>query len=532
MTQVLVVGAGPTGLVLALWLARLGARVRIIDKATEPGTTSRAVVVQARTLELYCHVGIDQAVVESGRKAAAVNLWVEGRRRARLVLGDIGAGLSPYPFALVYPQDEHERLLIERLADLGVRVERGSELVDFEEVDDRIHARVKRADGSTETIDCAYLAGCDGAHSTVREALRIGFPGGTYEHLFYVADVQARGGVTNGELHLGLDAADFLVVFPLVGANHARLIGTVRKEAEREHEHLTWNDVSKRVIEWMRLDVEQVNWFSTYHVHHRVADRFRQGRTFIVGDAAHIHSPVGGQGMNTGIGDAVNLAWKLAAVVHGRANADILDTYEPERIAFARRLVATTDQVFTLVTSAGPFARRVRLDVVPWLLPSLFRMPAFRRLMFRTVSQTAVNYRGSRLSEGRAGSVRGGDRLPWVKTVADGVASDNFAALTSLDWQAHVYGDADPALRAMCGSRHITLTVFPWTAEARRAGLRRGAVYLVRPDGYVGLAASVGAAAALASYIDAHGITPVSPDRSAPAPIQDRTGGADAAASR
>src|SRR5947207_9625664 len=160
----------------------------------------------------------------------------------------------------------------------------------------------------------------------------------------------------------------------------------------------------------MRVEVRDVHWFSTYRVHHRVADQFRKGRAFLLGDAGHIHSPVGGQGMNTGIGDAVNLAWKIADVVHGRADASLLDSYEPERIAFARRLVATTDQVFTGVTSDGPIARRVRLDIVPAVLPLLFRLAAARRFMFRTISQTAVTYRGSSLSEGSAGAVHGGDR--------------------------------------------------------------------------------------------------------------------------
>jgi hypothetical protein len=180
-----------------------------------------------------------------------------------------------------------------------------------------------------------------------------------------------------------------------------------------------------------------VNWFSTYHVHHRVADRFRKDRAFLLGDAAHIHSPVGGQGMNTGIGDAVNLAWKLAWVLKRRADASLLESYEPERIAFARRLVKTTDQAFTAVTSSGPIARFLRLDVVPALLPLLFASRPMRRVLYRTVSQTDVNYRGSPLSAGRLGSVHGGDRLPWVAGI------DNFASLTALDWQVHVYGGSD-----------------------------------------------------------------------------------------
>jgi 2-polyprenyl-6-methoxyphenol hydroxylase-like FAD-dependent oxidoreductase len=283
----------------------------------------------------------------------------------------MGADLSPFPYALIYPQDEHERLLIDRLAEAGVQVERQTELVAFEETATGVRARLKRA-GDDNTCEAAYVAGCDGAHSTVREGLQIGFPGGTYNHLFYVADVDARGTVMNGELHGALDATDFLIVFPLKDGGRARLIGTVRTAAEHQGDDLSWEDVSRRIIEWIRIDVQRVNWFSTYRVHHRVADRFRKGRTFLLGDAAHIHSPVGGQGMNTGIGDAVNLAWKIADVMHKRADASLLDSYEPERIAFARRWVASTDRAFTGVTSDGAIARRIRLHVVPAVAPAGF----------------------------------------------------------------------------------------------------------------------------------------------------------------
>jgi hypothetical protein len=256
----------------------------------------------------------------------------------------------------------------------------------------------------------------------------------------------------------------------------------------------------------MRIDVERVHWFSTYHVHHRVADEFRKGRAFLLGDAAHVHSPVGGQGMNTGIGDAVNLAWKLAAVLNGRADRSLLDSYEPERIAFARRLVATTDQAFTGVTSEGTIARRVRLNIVPVLIPTIFAFAATRRFMFRTISQTVLNYRGSSLSEGRAGTVHGGDRLPWV--TVDTRGTDNFTPLTSLDWQVHVYGVATPEIEAVCKERTLPLHVFPWHLEMARAGLRRDAVYLVRPDGYVALADPERGGAAIASYLDARKLTP------------------------
>src|SRR5262249_31596507 len=265
------------------------------------------------------------------------------------------------------PQDEHERLLIEQLAKVGVAVERLTELLDFE-MADRVVARIKRPDGTVETCRAAYIAGCDGTHSKVRAALNVGFTRGTYEHIFYVADVEATRSLMNGEIHVGLDKSDFLALFPLRDEGRVRLVGTVRDQALNQRKTLTWDDINTLVMGWMPLKVAHVNWFSTYHVHHRVAARSHNGRAFLLGDAAHIHSRVGGQGMNTGIGDAVTLAWKLAWVLQGRAPQSILESYEPERIAFARRLVKTTDQAFTAVTSSGPIARFVRLDVVPALL--------------------------------------------------------------------------------------------------------------------------------------------------------------------
>jgi 2-polyprenyl-6-methoxyphenol hydroxylase-like FAD-dependent oxidoreductase len=487
--------------VLATWLHRLGIPFRIIDKTAEPGTTSRALVVHARTLELYRQVGLAEAVVERALRFTAANLWAGGRKAGRVVFGPMGEGLSPFPYMLIFPQDEHERLLIERLAEAGVRVERRTELLGFENGGGRLLARLRLPDGTVEDCEADYLAGCDGAHSTVREQSGIGFPGGTYSHLFYVADVQATGPVMNDELHVALDETDFLAVFPLAGPGRARLIGTVRPEAQPQDDTLTWDDVGKDVIARLGVAVERVNWFSTYRVHHRVADQFRRRRAFLLGDAAHIHSPVGGQGMNTGIGDAVNLAWKLAAVLEGRAEPAMLDTYEPERIAFARRLVATTDRAFTVVTSPGRVARWLRVDVAPRLLPLLFRSAAFRRLMFRTVSQIAITYRGSSLSEGRAGRVAGGDRLPWIP-------ADNFRPLDSLDWQVHVYGEAGAAVREACDRRGLALHSFPWQSAVARAGLARDAVYLVRPDGYVGLADASRTPATLEGYLDRRGIRP------------------------
>ncbi len=500
--DVLVAGAGPTGLVLALWLRRLGISVRVIDKAATAGTTSRALAVQARTLEFYRQVGIADAVVARGLEFAAVNLWVRGEHAARAAFSDIGEGMSPFPFITIFPQDQHERLLVEHLERAGIEVERRTELAGFEERGDHVVARLEGPDGRREEIAVRYLAGCDGAHSKVRDGLAIAFPGGTYERVYYVADVELRGRAADHELHIALDTSDLLAIFPMKGEGKARFIGTVREDAVAGRlEDLTWNDVSHSALERVKVEVANVNWFSTYRVHHRVAEHFARGRAFLLGDAAHVHSPVGGQGMNTGIGDAVNLAWKLAATLRGCADASLLSTYEPERVAFAKRLVATTDRLFTVVTKGGPLARGVRLEVVPRILPRLMARKAVRRWVFRTISQTAIHYRQSSWSEGRAGNVRGGDRLPWVRPDAAGGA-DNYTPLGALDWQVHVYGEAAPATVHTCEERGIPIYIFPWREPMVDIGFEKGAAYLVRPDGYVALAEGAGKTGGLARYLE------------------------------
>jgi 2-polyprenyl-6-methoxyphenol hydroxylase-like FAD-dependent oxidoreductase len=482
-SDVLIVGAGPTGLVLALWLARFGVSVRIIDRTAEPGTTSRALAVQARTLELYRQLDLTETIVERAHKVPAVNLWARGEHAARLGFESIGQHLTPFPFLEIFPQDQHERLLIERLQSLGVTVERRTELIGFSDVGEHISARLRTADGREETCESRYLAGCDGARSRVREVLGTDFPGGTYRQLFYVADIEGDGPAVNGELNVDLDEADFLAVFPLAGAGRARLIGTVRDERADHPESLRFEDVSGRAIAHLKLEVRKINWFSTYRVHHRVAGHFGRGRAFLLGDAAHIHSPVGGQGMNTGIGDAINLAWKLAAVLGGSATA-LLDTYETERIGFARRLVGTTDRIFTFVSADGWIAEVVRTRLAPLLLPRAVALAPVREFLFRTVSQIMINYRGMALSTGSAGQVHGGDRLPWV---ADG-STDNHASLRRMAWQVHIYGSATDRLREECAKLGLPLHEFPWMPAHDTAGLRRDALYLLRPDTYVALA--------------------------------------------
>ncbi|MCM8915241.1 FAD-dependent monooxygenase [Pseudomonas inefficax] len=503
-TDVLIVGAGPTGLVLALWLNRQGVGVRIIDKSSGPGEASRAMAVQARTLELYRQLDLAEPVIEAGYKTPAMNMWARGRHRARIPLGDAGKDVSAYPFVLVYPQDRHERLLVQQLQSLGVDVERQTELLSFEEGESHVKALLKHADGREESFTAAFVAGCDGARSLVRQAIGSGFEGGTYKQLFYVADVRVTGVEPAGEGHIAFDNSDFVLLLCYGEKDQYRLIGTVRDERAEHPEHLTFEDVGHDAINGLNLKITAVNWFSTYRVHHRVADHFRRGRAFLLGDAAHVHSPAGGQGMNTGILDAINLAWKLAAVLKGKAPDTLLDSYQIERQAFARTLVETTDKLFTFVTAQGGFADFVRTRIAPLFASVAYKSENVREYLFRVVSQTTLDYRESPLSQGKAGGVEGGDRLPWLSVGTE----DNYASQAAIQWQVHVYGEAKADLTRWCARQGIALHVFAWEHAYEKAGVARNAAYLLRPDNHVALADPEGEVSTLSRYFEAHGVMP------------------------
>jgi 2-polyprenyl-6-methoxyphenol hydroxylase-like FAD-dependent oxidoreductase len=492
-TDVLVVGAGPTGLVLALWLTRLGIRVRIVDRTSGLGTTSQALNVQARTLELYRQLGLSDAVVAAGYASSAFGIWADGEQRARMPFDTLAADLTPFPFVLNYSQDAHERLLLEQLSLQGVIVQRETEFTALTQDAQGVRATLRGSDGSNTGCTAAYLAGCDGAHSQVREVLGIRLPGGADDRLLYVADIEGKGAAINGDVNIFLGAAtEFLAVFPHDAVSRVRLVGTVRNPLETANRNLTFDDIGDTAARQLGITTRRVNGFTTHRLHHRVAERYKVGRAFLLGDAGHVHSPVGGQGMNTGIGDSINLAWKLAAVIGGRADQQLLDTYEAERIAFARRLVSMTDRIFSVAMSASWLARQWRMRMAPFVLAALGRVNTIGRLNFRTVSQLALNYRDGPLSSGKAGSVRGGDRLPWVKYGEH----DNHEPLVTLNWQVHAYGRARPALHAWCRDVGAALHVFPWQAECQRAGFAKDSAYLVRPDGYIAIAARNGAPAA------------------------------------
>jgi hypothetical protein len=285
-----------------------------------------------------------------------------------------------------------------------------------------------------------------------------------------------------------------------------RLIGLVPPELSNRHD-LTFEDIRTQVEPLIGRTVAEVNWFSTYRVHHRVAARFRVGPVFLAGDAAHVHSPAGGQGMNTGIGDAVNLGWKLAQVWTGCAPDSLLDTYESERIAFARQLVATTDRAFRPMVGRGLAGEATRRLIAPFVVGIATRFGFTRRALFRNMSQIQIRYPDSALSRGEAGLVRGGDRLPWIDGDGSAANGDNFAPLRSLDWQMHAFAIVPEAVRTVCDQAHLPLHVFPWNDAARRAGFAEDGVYLVRPDGYVAVAARAqDAAAACGSFLRQTGL--------------------------
>ena len=323
-TDVLIVGAGPTGLMLANQLARRGVRVAVVDRHAGPARETRALGVQARTLEIYAQLGIVARALELGRIATGANLWAQGRKTARVPLGEAGRGLTPYPYILILGQDDNERIMGDKLREAGVAVQWNTELVALAQAADKVTATLRQPDGSSRQVEAAWVGGCDGAHSAVRELNAIAFPGAPYEHVFYVADTEATGSMVAGEVNVYLWRTGFHLLFPMRGKDHWRIVG-ILPPGLRDSKHASIDDVlpSLRAEAGAGLAIKACSWFSTYRIHHRAAQRFRDRRCFLLGDAAHIHSPVGAQGMNTGLQDAYNLAWKLALVAQGRAHAGV-----------------------------------------------------------------------------------------------------------------------------------------------------------------------------------------------------------------
>lgn len=364
---VVISGAGPSGLLLAVWLQHDGIPYRIFDPNHTTGTTSRAVVVHARILEFYDQLGLADKAIEKGEILESACVCSAGEIRARLPVGKSGEGQSRYPFILSLGQDDHEELLETELKARGGKVERGKSLIKLEQYGDHCEVIIRSDTGSEESIQARYVVGCDGAHSAVRHLSGIKMEGGTYTRRFFVADVMMDAAVFQPKsFSMCLSRDDFAVAILLKGGRR-RIIGFTPEEL-CDSEDISFDDCLPSVRRNIgEFDLHKVNWFSHYKVHHRSAEHFRHGRVFLCGDAAHLHSPVGGQGMNTGLGDVTNLAWKLAAVWNN-PNQDVdklLDTFDVERSAFARSLVATTDSAFSALTSDAWYAKVLRNHVIP-----------------------------------------------------------------------------------------------------------------------------------------------------------------------
>ncbi|WP_326537185.1 FAD-dependent monooxygenase [Pseudorhodoferax sp.] len=504
-TEVLIVGAGPTGLMLAIQLARAGLKPMVIDRHAGPAQQSRALGVQARTLEIYARMGLADRALALGTIATGANLWAEGRRLGHVPFGRAGAKVSPYPYILVLGQDDNEHLMGERLRALGVEIAWNTELVALTHEADRVRVRLKDPDGSERQLGAAWVAGCDGSRSAVRELNGIGFPGPPYEHVFFVADVTATGDMVPGEVNVFLWKKGFHLFFPMRGSDHWRVVGildaSLRDRAELRFTHVI---PSIRAEAGDTLAFQDCAWFSTYRIHHRRAARFRKGRCFLLGDAAHVHSPVGAQGMNTGLQDAYNLGWKLARVADGRAAPALLDSYEAERIPVAERLLDTTDRAFRAIVSDNPLAALLRTQVLARVAALAMRSERVQALAFRTVSQTAIGYRGSALSQEASPMTdeapRAGDRFPWLQLqlAPDAPAQDLFGLLDDTRWTLLLFGQPVP--------QGLPLDVVALAVPAgndgvlARAHIAQPSFYLLRPDGHVGLCGAGFSADAMRGY--------------------------------
>ncbi len=533
-TDVLIVGAGPTGLMLANQLGRRGIDALIIDRHSGPAQQTRAMAVHARTLEIYARLGIAGQALERGKRGAGANLWAHGTRKARIPFGDIGENLSPFPFVLMLGQDDNERIMGDHLRNWRMAVQWNTELIALGQAADEVTATLRQSDGTTRTVTAAYVAGCDGGRSTVRELNQIGFPGAPYEHVFFVADTEATGPMAADELNVYLWRDGFHLFFPMRGTDRWRVIGIVPSYLQ-DRQGLRFEDTAPAIRQeaGAALNFSSCHWFSTYRIYHRRAERFRDRRCFLLGDAAHVHSPMGGQGMNTGLQDAYNLAWKLALVVAGRADAALLDSYESERLPVAQHLLDTTDRAFRFAVSetwiAGLFRRKFTARIAAFAMTR----ERTRKRAFRTLSQIGIQYRASPLSKTLGGlsgdGPRAGDRFPWLQLRFEtgGPVEDLFQKLDDTRFNLLLFGQStSPDAGALAGDLVQTHPIpdDDHNVKARTgAGIPTMSFYLLRPDGHIGLSGTVFEVAALARYLGEFRLQPMEPAAATlaqPAPVQ------------
>lgn len=430
-TEILVVGAGPSGLTAALQLARYGVRVRVVDRKSSPVEQARATIVHARTLEYLDRLGLADQAMEQGVPITHVEMHEKSRAPAHLPLFDPGIeGRTRFPCALSLEQSKTERILVAALAEHGVTVEWGGSVESVADDSREVSVTVRRA-GQLDTITARRVVAADGASSTVRRCLGIAFTGTTYPQTGLLADVALEVDLPPNRLRLVLTRGGFVGILPIGGGSY-RLFGAVppgftASTVQREISHdayaeLTTDELQRWFDDYFQVDGElgEVSWASLFRFHSRIADRFSSGNVFLVGDAAHIHNPAGGQGLNLGVGDAMNLAWKLALVSRGEAKEDLLESYEAERRPIVKTIMRNTDRGFKLETASNPAAMWMRMHLATRLIGPLTRLPPVRRIVFRMMSQTWISYRGSPAVAGvrPASGLRPGDRAPHAPLVA------------------------------------------------------------------------------------------------------------------
>ncbi|MQA96639.1 MAG: monooxygenase [Streptosporangiales bacterium] len=503
--DVLVVGAGPTGLTLAAWLREFGASVRVVDRGATRVRESRALAVQPRTLEVLRGLGVTEEMVRRGNTAVRIRMHTA---RGEVEIPAFGSGLrdTAFPYLLFLSQAETEEILGARLAAAGVEVERGTELTGAGEVTGGVRCTLRRSDGASEHVLARYVAGCDGARSTVRRLAGISFPGGAYPQTFLLADLEADGDLAAGVVHAWPSADGLMFLFPLGRPATWRMLAVREPVGPADPEKVTLEELQaladRRTGGTVRL--RDPVWSTAFTIGHRLAKRYRRGRFFLAGDAAHVHSPAGAQGMNAGIQDAWNLGWRLGFVTGGDAGPALLDAYETERLPVGRFLLSFTDRATSAALSARPAARLARGRVLPRVLPLAARFAPGRGYAFRIVSQLTVAYRRSPdVAEGvprlRRGPVPGA-RLPDLPVLRDGAYTTIQAELTGPYLHLLLCGDAGPArdAEALAARYRGVLRVHRLTRDAvpgalrdagghllRRLGTGGRGVYLIRPDGHV-----------------------------------------------
>jgi 2-polyprenyl-6-methoxyphenol hydroxylase-like FAD-dependent oxidoreductase len=508
-TDVVIIGAGPTGLSLATQLVRCGVDFVIVEKNEGVTPFSKAIGVQARTLEIYEQLGLAQPAVAEGAIAGKVRLLVGGEIRAELDLSNIGQGLSAYPYMLLLEQSKNERLLYEHLKRQDKEVSWNTKFKSLSQTEELVTAEVVSADGSTQTIEAKYLIGCDGAKSLVRHALELEFQGSTVERMFFVADVKVDWKLSHDALHVCLSRDSLLAFFPLKGDQRYRIVGSFPEEFAGNEGEVLYEEIEQKIKEdaKLELDIQQVDWFSTYRVHTRHVNKFSEGRCFLAGDSAHIHTPAGGQGMNTGIQDGYNLAWKLALVLRGKAKEKLLESYNEERLENARNLTETTDRMFQFLASSEWFLAFLRTNVLPSVAKYILSLDSVKNFVFPLISQIGINYRHSSVSQ-HAGdenfTLKAGDRMPYF--LVDGASVyDKLHEAKAHFLVFSTEGSDYQSLRSGLENRYAAFIDFheiPLQANVAEAfGTDQSFSVLLRPDNYIGFLSTDVSVSAIDAYL-------------------------------